>query len=128
MAKQKRFKDRESILEEENEKLKKTIKDKDRVIRQKNRTIKQLKGEVRTAVDAFLDTQEHYSEISDSKTLSQAISEAKDGKAKKPRNEQCSKCSSHDVTKMKFTGFHINTCNKCGYKSRVDEEQEITES
>ena len=126
MARQKKFKDRESILENENESLKKQIKDKDRVIRQKDRTIKQLKGEVKTAVDAFLDTQDHYREFSDGKTLSEAIEDAKNGGASK-RKEQCPKCGSHDITRMLFTGFHIKTC-KCGYKSRIDEEQEITKS
>lgn len=123
MAKQRKFKDRESILEEQNEKLKESIKKKDRVIRQKNRTIRQLKSEVKTAVDAFLDTEYHYRDINDSKTLSESLKEAKEGKARNTK-ERCPKCGSDDLKTFKFTGFFIKSC-KCGYRNKFDEEQHI---
>lgn len=122
MAK-KKFKDNESILEAENEKLKKIIKEKDRVIRQKDRTINQLKSEVKTAVDAFLETNNHYREIGESKTLSEAIDDANKGKATRI-NLKCPKCSSN-MKRLLFTGFYIESC-KCGYKSRINEEDKIT--
>lgn len=116
--------DRETVLENENEKLKKIIRDKDKVISQKDRTIKQLKSEAKQAMDNFVGTEHYLREVTDGKPLSEVINTVKNGKPLSKEGEPCPKCGSKDVTILIYIGFHIKSCT-CGYRKRINEEQEI---
>ena len=114
----------ESALEMENERLKKTIRDKDKVIKQKDRTIRQLKSEAKTAMDGFSGTESFLREVTNGKPLSEVIKTVKRGDPLSDEIEPCPKCGSREIVTLIYTGFFIKTC-LCGYRKRFNEEQEI---
>jgi len=116
----KKGKDRVEILEEENSKLKKAI-------RRKDRTIRQLKSEVQTAHQAFRQTETYLKEITNDRPLSEILKTVESGKPLSKIRKSCPKCGSEGMNKIIFTGFHVISC-KCGYRNRVDEEQEISKN
>jgi len=116
----KKGKDRVEILEEENSKLKKAI-------RRKDRTIRQLKSEVQTAHQAFRQTETYLKEITNDRPLSEILKTVESGKPLSKIRKPCPKCGSGSMNKIIFTGFHVISC-KCGYRNRVDEEQEISKN
>jgi predicted RNase H-like nuclease (RuvC/YqgF family) len=105
------------VLEDENLKLKKAIRSKDK-------TIRQLKSEVETAKEAFRQTETYLKEITNDRPLSEIIKTVVEGKPLKKIKNTCPKCGSEEMKKIIYTGFHVISC-KCGYRNRVDEEQEI---
>lgn len=113
----KKAKSRTEILEEEIRKLKQTIRDRDK-------TIRQLKSQFKTVESAWDSTEIYLKEVTNGKPLSEVIKTIKRGKPLNKDNEPCPKCSSKDLQKILYTGFHIVICS-CGYRKRIDEEQEI---
>ena len=111
-------KDKLEILEEENAKLKKAM-------RRKDRTIRQLKSEVQTAQEAFRQTETYLKEITNDRPLSEILKNVEAGKPLSPVTDmQCPKCGSTALNRIVFTGCHIISC-KCGYRNRVDEQEEV---
>jgi len=113
----KKQKDKLEVLEDENSRLKKAI-------RRKDRTIKQLKSEVSTAQEAFRQTETYLKEITNDRPLSEILKNVESGKPLSKISDPCPKCGSANMKKIIFTGFHVISC-KCGYRNRVDEEREI---
>lgn len=113
----KKVKDRVEVLEKENSKLKK-------VIREKDKTIKQLKSESKTAEDSFRITESYLKEITKGKPLSEILDIVGKNLPLQDIDYPCPKCNSRDMKKILFTGFYIVSC-ECGYRKRVDEEQQI---
>lgn len=124
MATKRKEKDRESILENEIDRLNKVIKEKDKVINQKKRVIKQLKSEKNQAMDTFIDTEHYLREVTDGKPLSEIMNTIKNGKPLNKENEPCPTCGSRDLKTLIYTGFHIKSCS-CGYRKKFNEEEEI---
>tara|TARA_R100000951_G_C2604167_1_gene169103 strand:+ start:160 stop:516 length:357 start_codon:yes stop_codon:yes gene_type:complete len=115
----KKPKDRVEILEEQVKKLQSTLRSKDK-------TIRQLKTQVTTAESAFKKTEIYLKEVTNGKPLSEILKLAEEGKPFTPIGDVCPDCGSHSMKKILFTGFHIITC-ECGYRNKVDEEQQIRE-
>lgn len=113
----KKPKDRTDILEDENSKLKKTI-------RRRDKTIRQLRSDAKTAEEAFRRTETYLKEVTDGKPLSEILRTVESNKPLSPIKKSCPKCNSRDMKKIIFTGFYVISC-KCGYRNRVDEKQEI---
>jgi len=116
----KKPKDRVEILED-------SIKKLQTIIRNKDKTIRQLKGAVSTAESAFRKTEIYLKEVTDGKPLSEVLRTVEAGKPLSKIGDACPDCGEHEMNKILFTGFHIVTC-ECGYRNKIDEEQEITES
>lgn len=116
----KKGKDRVEALEEEVRKLKATI-------RNKNSKIRQLKSEVRTARDAFVESEVYLKDVIDGKPLSEVLKEVSKGKRLNLDTEKCPDCGSIGMKKIIFTGFHIRSC-QCGYRKKINEERQITEN
>jgi len=114
----------ETILEKEIENLNRTIRDKNKVIKQKDKVIKQLKGEAKQAMDVFVDSEHYLREVTDGKPLSEIMNTVKNKQPLRKGNEPCPKCGSKDIAILIYTGFHIKACD-CGYRKKVNEEQEI---
>jgi hypothetical protein len=113
-------KDRADTLEDQVKKLKATL-------RKRDKTIVQLKSEVKTVDRAWRKTETYLKEITNGKSLSEIIKTVEDGRPLSKTNIMCPECKILKVNKIIFTGFHIVNC-KCGYRKRIDEEQEIGES
>ena len=116
----KKGKDRVEILEEQVRKLKATIRTKDK-------TIRQLKSQVKTVESAWRTTEIYLTEVTNGKPLSEVLRTVESGRPLSKFDEPCPKCNSHDMKKIIFTGFHIISCD-CGYRKKMDEEQEIRKS
>ena len=116
----KKPKDRLEILEEQVKKLQS-------IIRTKDKTIRQLKGAVKTAESAWKKTEIYLQEVTNGKPLSEVLRTVEAGRPLSKIGDACPDCGLHDMKKILFTGFHIVTCH-CGYRNKVDEEQQITES
>jgi len=115
----KKPKDRVEILEEQVKKLRK-------VIREKDKTIRQLKSNSTTFEAAWRKTEIYLKEITNGKPLSEVLRTVEAGKPLTNITDPCPDCGQHDMKKILFTGFHIITC-ECGYRKKVDEEQQIRE-
>ena len=116
----KKPKDRVELLEEQVKKLNATVRTKDKAIRQ-------LKSQVKTAESAWRKTEIYLNEVTDGKPLSEVLKTVEAGRPLSKIGEACPNCGAHDMNKILFTGFHIITCD-CGYRNKVDEEQEIRKS
>lgn len=116
----KKPKDRVEVLEALVKKLQNTLRAKESVI-------KNLKGQVCTAETAFKRTEIYLQEVTNGKPLSEVLKNVEAGRFTSSIGDACPKCGLHDMKKILFTGFHIITC-ECGYRNKIDEEREITES
>lgn len=104
--------------------LEKRVRKLEGVIRDKDKTISKLKGQVNSAQSAFKTTEIYLKEITNGKPLSEVLKTVEAGKPLSNVDYECPKCNSHDMKKIIFTGFHIISC-ACGYRNKVDEEDEI---
>lgn len=111
-------KDRVEILEEENSKLKKVIKDKDAVIRQLKKEKKQLN-------DKSVETDDWLIDVTNGIPLSEILSYVNSGGKLKIKQDRCPSCKDDTVEKLIFPKFYMVVCSKCGYRKKVDEEKEI---
>ena len=113
-------KNRDENYEDKIRKLQKVIRDKDK-------TIRQLKGQVKSAQLAWRATEVYLKEVTDGKPLSEIIKTAEEGKPLTYVHHECPKCNSHDLKKMVFATFYILSC-VCGYRDKVDDMHEITKT
>lgn len=116
----KKPKDRFGLLEEKVKKLNTTIRTKDRVI-------KQLKSQVQTVELAWKKTEMYLNEVTNGKPLSEVLKAVEAGRPLSKIGKACPNCGTHNMNKILFIGFYIITCD-CGYRNKVDEEQEISEN
>lgn len=112
----KKIKDKVQILEEENFKLKKIIKDKDAII-------KQLKKEKKQLNDKSVETDDWLIDVTNGVPLSEVLSYVNNGGKLKIKQDRCPKCKDSTVEKLIFSKFYLVTCGKCGYRNKVDESK-----
>ncbi len=113
----KKPKDRIEVLEEQVQNLKK-------IIRNKDKTIKQLKSEINTAQSAWNKTEIYLKDVTNGKPLSEVLKNVESGKPLSLKEQPCPKCNYGDLKRILYTGFYIVTCS-CGYRARVNEEQQL---
>ena len=64
-------------------------------------------------------------EVTNGKPLSEVIKTVEANRPLSPIDDACPQCGNHSMKKILFSGFHIISC-ECGYRNKIDEEQEIT--
>ena len=116
----KKTKDRVEILEEQIQKLKCTIRNRDKSIRQ-------LKSQIKTTEAAWKKTEIYLQEVTNGKPISEVLRTVEADKPLSKVGEACPSCGANNMNKLLFTGFHIIVC-ECGYRNKVDEEQKIRKS
>lgn len=82
---------------------------------------KNLRSQNKTYRGAWNKTEDYLEEVTEGKPLSEILETARNNGKLKVGNGPCFACSRETVKKLVYSGFHINICESCGHRERVDE-------